>query len=307
MTEGGPERVRPATQLTHPLFLAAAILLALNDHLWKGSGLLPAALTGKISDVAGLLVAPLTLAWLLRVRSRRGWILAHLAVGLGFALLQLEPVASALSRTGWVAVWADPTDLLALPMLALSYRVLSGRAWGANRAAIPRAAIGLVALALCTATSPASGPPPRYPFPPAGRVEADVVVRHTGSEDIEIAVRRLRDETTVDCDGLLDVPQRMLEGSDFSDERRWTLSRGDAIPLWDRRGGAVDRDCYAVMLTDPHGREWLVTWRHGAPALRPWPIRLEPNAAAEPDAVRLGASPDDPPAAPDPVTVRRRI
>ena len=43
--------------LTRPVPLVAAGVLALNDHVLKGAGLVPTAVTGKLSDVAGLLGA----------------------------------------------------------------------------------------------------------------------------------------------------------------------------------------------------------------------------------------------------------
>ena len=48
----------------------ALLTLAINDHVLKGGGLLPGWLTGKLSDFAGLVVLPVVLAVLLRVRSR---------------------------------------------------------------------------------------------------------------------------------------------------------------------------------------------------------------------------------------------
>lgn len=302
------DRCHPRASLTHPLFLAGLLLLVLNDHVLKGSGLAPAALTGKLSDVAGLLVAPLVLAWLFGVRDRRGWRAVHVAVAVGFAALQVPPVASAiedgLRLLGLGArLWADPTDLLALPALALSHRFLGRRRARPSRLATVS---GVAALVFCTATpGPGGDPPPRYPFPPAGLLETDVFVRHTGSEDLEVSVRRLRDETSVDCEELLDPPREMLEDGDFGDERRWRLARGDAVPLWDRRGGAVDRECYAVRFK-VRDREWLVTWRHGAPALREIDIRLDADEEAEPDAVQVAGDPETAPRVPAGVTVRRR-
>src|SRR5262245_66476670 len=65
--------------MLHPAPLAAVLLLAVNDHLLKGWGLLPAWLTGKLSDFAGVFFFPLlltaagdTLAWgLARATGRR--------------------------------------------------------------------------------------------------------------------------------------------------------------------------------------------------------------------------------------------
>ena len=96
-----------ARLLLHPVWLGSLALLALNDHWLKGSGLLPGALTGKLSDFAGLMVAPLLLAVLVGVRRRSTWLLAHVAVGLVFAAIQLW---------GWAADgWSQLMGLVGQP------------------------------------------------------------------------------------------------------------------------------------------------------------------------------------------------
>ena len=202
-------------------------------------------------------------------------------------------------------MWADPTDLFALVALPISWRFV-GRE---RRAFSSRATmgIGVVALVLCAASG-SSSPAPRYPFLPRGVLRADVVVRHMGSENIEVGVRRLRDDVRIDCDDALDDPTDAIEGGAFGEEQRWTLAQGDAIPLWDRAssddtGEAIDRDCYAVQLRS-HGEVWWLSWRHGAPAIREAEIRLEPNERPEPEAVTIRPTPNLP-AVPVGVTVRR--
>lgn len=298
-----PRDWHPRAALAHPLFAVALIALIVNDHALKGAGLLPGVVTGKLSDVAGLLVAPAVLAWILRARTQRGWLAAHAIVGVGFAALELAPaLAAAVERASAAAgvpmrMWPDPTDLLALPALAISFVVLRS---AERRRAAPM--IGVVALIACTATSHSS-PPPRYPFRPRGVAPADVFLRHTGSEDLSVSVRRLRDGVEVDCDGLTDEPERMLDDGDFTEPQRWTLARGDGVPLWDRLDDAPTRECYAVRLS-AHGHEWLLTWRDGTPPVGEMELRLEPNVPAEPSAVVLREG-DEPPRAPDGVTVRR--
>ena len=119
----GFSQVEPLRALGHPAFLVALAVLVLNDHSLKGSGVLPGWFTGKLSDFAGLLVAPAVLIALAGLRSRRSVAWAHAAVGLGLAAIKLFPAAAgfvettmANTLTPWHIV-VDPTDLLALPML----------------------------------------------------------------------------------------------------------------------------------------------------------------------------------------------
>lgn len=133
-----------ARVLGSPLWIASLGILALNDHVLKGSGLLPGALTGKLSDVAGMFVAPPLLALLLRVKTQRGMALAHAAVGLGFTALELSSVLSArldgvyqVFGARWVST-SDWTDLLVLPLLAISY-VLAVRPAEPRRVGLPSA------------------------------------------------------------------------------------------------------------------------------------------------------------------------
>ena len=89
--------LRPQQALLHPAWLGALAVLVLNDHVLKGADLLPGLVTGKLSDLAGLVVAPVLLAVLLRVRTERGLLRATIATGLVFAALQL----SAGFAAGW--------------------------------------------------------------------------------------------------------------------------------------------------------------------------------------------------------------
>ncbi len=149
-------RLDPARALAHPVFLLALSLLVLNDRCLKGAGLLPALATGKLSDVAGMFVAPALLAWLARTESRRGFALAHLVVGVGFTVMELLPAAGAaadalLSPLGirWIAT-SDLGDLAVLPLLLGSFvwscRAADPKTLGPRAGARP---VGLVALLAC--------------------------------------------------------------------------------------------------------------------------------------------------------------
>jgi len=150
----------PLGELVQPAPMAAVAILVVNDHLLKGSGLLPAWLTGKLSDFAGLFFFPLlctalfdTIAAVARLpvdwTLRRSKILCAIALtAIGFTAIELSPTASAayvraLDAIGITArSTPDATDLVALPSLGLAWlvarahmrRVPSGRAaWALER------------------------------------------------------------------------------------------------------------------------------------------------------------------------------
>ena len=148
----GPSRPDvPGALLLHPVSIVAVAVLLVNDHVLKGA--FPGPITGKLSDAAGLVLAPLVGVALVEVAlaaahrpwgPRRGLATAWVgAVGLGFAAAKLfEPAADVYRATLAVLQWpfaaviellrsgtlpdlrsvafvADPTDLLALPALLL--------------------------------------------------------------------------------------------------------------------------------------------------------------------------------------------
>jgi outer membrane protein assembly factor BamB len=156
----GPRRFDAARALTHPLWWGALLVLVANDHVLKGSGVLHPAVTGKLSDVAGMMVAPVVLCALLGLRSRFAWVLAHVAVGAVFSAVNLLPEAARAWSDLFASVgvpfrvWADPTDLLALPALAVAYATFTNARAAAPRASwLPRLATLLGAVA-CLASSP---------------------------------------------------------------------------------------------------------------------------------------------------------
>ncbi len=123
---------------TRPLPLGAVIVLLVNDHWLKGTGLLPSWLTGKLSDVAGLFFFPILLATLAgyafgerteRIERGRYFVeeTSVVLTGVVFAVLKLWPAASAWATRSWGVVVCDPTDLVALPSLALAYLSMRGR------------------------------------------------------------------------------------------------------------------------------------------------------------------------------------
>jgi hypothetical protein len=122
--------------------LGAVVLLALNDHLLKTSAILPAVVTGKLSDFAGLFYFPLLLVALLRTVGQalgvavplRTRTVAAAVVGTGFVFAAVKTSARGAATYTAVLTWltghpahcvVDPTDLLALVVLPLCY--LHGR------------------------------------------------------------------------------------------------------------------------------------------------------------------------------------
>jgi len=192
--------------LAHPLWWVAAILLALNDHLLKGALPELSMLTGKLSDVAGLLVAPFLLAVLIGARSRAAVIACHVATGAVFAAINLSTSAAAGMElaTAWTpwpwAIMVDPTDLIALPALLISWRVFSVAAAqdvDFARRRLATAAI-LPAGVVCMATSPAPGPEPQPPGQFFG-LEAELVIGNDTPREQVVRVRALKSGVQVDC------------------------------------------------------------------------------------------------------------
>ncbi|AUX20075.1 uncharacterized protein SOCEGT47_005380 [Sorangium cellulosum] len=237
--------LRSIRSLVHPLWLGALALLVLNDHALKGSGLLPGWMTGKLSDLAGLLVAPAVLAALLRVSSRRGFLGAHVATGAVFAAIKVAPEAAravegvmALTPLPW-RITVDPTDLLALPMLLVSYRVLGGAARRPEPAQAPARTPIALRLALmagslaCVATSyepvPCDGA--EGCVPPAPQELASLVIGNMTDDVQLVRVRRLRDPVRADCGVVLADPTGALSGDLFANAETWLVEPGRALPL----------------------------------------------------------------------------
>lgn len=136
---------RDRLALAHPVSLAAIGLLIVNDHILKE--VWPGFATGKLSDLAGLVFFPLLLVAIHQLVTGRApvWlgIGAVVATGMCFALIQVWGPAAGFYRDGLgylqlpfrflmsgsasvgpVQHVADPSDLMVLPALAVSWRIL---------------------------------------------------------------------------------------------------------------------------------------------------------------------------------------
>lgn len=104
------------------LWWVALLVLLLNDHLLKGSGLLSGAITGKVSDVAGLLMAPACLIALFRLRHSGAFVAVYAGVGGLFTLINVSDLAArSVERLLPWYITVDPTDLYALAVMPLAY------------------------------------------------------------------------------------------------------------------------------------------------------------------------------------------
>ena len=274
--------LHPARALLTPTWLLALVVLALNDHLLKGAGLLPGAVTGKLSDFAGLLVAPVLLAVLLRVRSRRGLLLCHAAVAAVFAGINLSPaVADAwTSLMGLVWPWhitVDPTDLVALPALALGWRALvpaMTRPLPALPPLVPRLAqASAVALGsfFCVATSQ-NHPPTAEGEGDWGDewtgsttdtdyedIEVDVYLHNASDHDIRIRTRPLLADVQLDCVAVDEDPGQLLSESLFGEGQTATLPPSTNVGVHDL---TETRECFAVRVEgDTVRAPFVLFWR----------------------------------------------
>ena len=126
--------------MLHPLVIASLALLVLNDHVLKVRH--PSLVTGKLSDVAGLMLFPIVVVSAIEIVARRPRgtfrrlvVPVAVATGMVFAAVQLTEVGAHFYTTAWgtmraVQPWSktsgvalltqDAGDLLALPMLVVS-------------------------------------------------------------------------------------------------------------------------------------------------------------------------------------------
>ncbi|MFJ4096202.1 hypothetical protein ACIPYS_31850 [Kitasatospora sp. NPDC089913] len=153
----------------HPGTLAAVAVLLFNDHL--GKRLWPGAVTGKVSDLAWMLVSPVVLALLLTgvlslvpvLRLRPGGdrpaVAGIAATGAMFAFAKSGPWGGEVASAVWSwsgvpsRIQGDRSDLVALPALGVSWwlwkrsRAVGRRSWRLAAAVlgVPLAVVAMVA------------------------------------------------------------------------------------------------------------------------------------------------------------------
>ncbi|TYB47077.1 hypothetical protein FXF51_59215 [Nonomuraea sp. PA05] len=227
--------------------VAGVIVLLVNDHLLKQAW--PGFVTGKLSDVAGLVVAPAMLALLFR---RRADLTATVLTGVLFTAVKTTETGAEAASYAWTLVagpsrvLADPTDLLALPALAL--------AWWVRRSTLDRPSsarwriIVTTPLAvLAVAATGAAAPPPSAEIV---EVEGSRVHVHTSLDG------RLTSEDggrtwTQATDGPTDGP---------ADERDERGQSAQCVPGQATRCYQVLKDRLGVEQSDDGGTTWRPAW-----------------------------------------------
>ena len=229
----------------------------LNDHLLKGSGL-PGSWTGKLSDFAGMIVAPPLIALLLGAGKRGRALAASAIVGAGLCAIDLSPAASQLLERALAAfglpsrLWPDPSDLWALLVLPIGYALSRVPAAPAllSSPMLQRGAIVLGACA-CLATAgideKEGGDAKRTDVPEVeNKTEDPIVIVLSSTEGIGGCALYRNDRIGV------------LTRTAFGTARVVTIAPGKRLAL---TTGSDALDCGAAALRLPDGSDEFVFWR----------------------------------------------
>jgi len=244
----------------HPVSVLGLALLLLNDHVLKDAW--PSAMTGKLSDIAGMLMFPPLLACLValcfsrvRVAALAGVTLTGTAVT--FVVIKATESGAALASQAWSlvngpsTVLADRTDLFALPALLVSWVVWqrSSRRPVTERGARLARALVLVPVGLLATMATSA---PTYPTVTwVGEFDAKAAFGyatvHDGSEDrIEVV--------KVIVDGRTFMDRKIDETKWLAPERRTEACSG--------------RHCYRIVSGQLHvqesldgGQTWATAWQ----------------------------------------------
>jgi hypothetical protein len=244
---------------SHPLWWSALALLLANDHVLKGAGVLPAALTGKLSDFAGMIVAPPLLALLLGrarvtpgVRARS----ATLLVGAGLCAIKLLPFAAHALETATRSVglaWQialDPTDLWALLALPLGCAMALPRAAAAPARARSVHALGVAIASLaCIATGLGKKSDKNE------RTDAPTI-QNNSKKNVTVVIAST--EGKGGCRIYRDDRIGLLTADAFTSAREVALEPDDEAALVDDTSTA---GCGAASIALPNGQQQLVFWR----------------------------------------------
>lgn len=219
--------------LSQPLWWFSLAVLLLNDHVLKSAGVLPGWFTGKLSDFAGLVMAPVLFSFLLQ-RVRGGRAIAFAAIATIFSAIKLSPVAARSLEATVAAVgvrWritVDPTDLIALSVLPLAWWLAGREIVGTHARTWERplrmsgTVLGLFA---CIATS----------IPRPLQVSSHAFVVNDTAQGVDLIVRTL--PYSVDCAiGEEQLPMLLTREAFTSQGVLYHMEPGEAVALDDAGG-----------------------------------------------------------------------
>jgi hypothetical protein len=285
-----PRATTTLSQSSTVWWWTALVVLVVNDHVLKGAGVLPGWLTGKLSDFAGLIVAPMLAA---RVVGRKWPAARALAFGVVvavFAATKIAPPAARALEAGfaWCGVpfriWSDPTDLAALIVVPFAWRLAAPRpppSAHAQRPTRPSRAYEAVRVALgaiaCVATSPAIRPPAPQP--------SQAFLANLTWDTIDVSV--FRAWQPIDCPSQVGPTNRTLDASQFGPAVCLHLYPGqaDALPP-PQSGDAQGSACDAVVIRAPGLPDTLLSWGDIDAVTFDGSVLTERSLAGEPGVVR---------------------
>lgn len=177
--------------MAHPVSVGAVAVLLVNDHYLKGAH--PGWITGKVSDFAGLVFFPLlvAVAMTLVIRSRHVITAAIALTAASFSVIKTVPIAADATEQAMASmiglrsqIVVDPTDLIALPAVAVAWWIWArGVPDGTARSVLdPRLVVAVASVA--TMATSGSDPPQVESLIEDDRLYASVV----GSEDASFYV-----------------------------------------------------------------------------------------------------------------------
>jgi hypothetical protein len=153
--------------LAHPVILTALLLVLVNALFLQHTD--PTWLSGKLGDAAWMIIAPVLIASAVSFlapdcRRRKAGLSGILITGISFSLLKTVPALNHLATGTYFALFhiplklaLDPSDLLILPFLGLSWLVWNSHFQRVNGRWLRAGSLTLALLAL-VADSPAPQP-----------------------------------------------------------------------------------------------------------------------------------------------------